>query len=216
MLPLFEAVLEQQFKLIHVIRDGRDIALGDNRGMMKVFCERIFNAEQVSSGYCNSKVNRHKLDQKFANTTMNNVSLEDISSAYHFNNPECSQLRFWARANLEVIKWARGHLDSSRYLIIRTEDLVNGKVECFERVQNFLYAPDDSRRLPIDGIRTIAHHYSKFNSSYNGNKYRDDVRKEVTKSVLKVPEAVEAMKLFGYSLKDRMGTTNGCSDIPGA
>ena len=125
------------------------------------------------------------------------------------------KLRFWARSNIEVISWARQHLEPHRYLVIRSEDLVQGKTECFERVQDFLYNKNDKRRLAFDQIQRIAQHYSKFNHSYNGNKYRKELRDEVTASVLGVPEAVEAMRLFGYSLDARMGTSNHCSDIPG-
>lgn len=81
MLPLFEAVMKQKFKLVHVIRDGRDISLGDNRGMMNALCERIFSTEQVENGYCVNDVNPHNLDEEFENATMNNVSSEFLPNS---------------------------------------------------------------------------------------------------------------------------------------
>lgn len=39
-------------KVVHVIRDGRDIALGDNRMMMRSLCKRYFGEEFAAKGYC--------------------------------------------------------------------------------------------------------------------------------------------------------------------
>ena len=74
MLPFLEAVLKTNFKLVHVVRDGRDIALGDNRGMMNDLCKLILTGEEVAKGYCINDVNVRVIDDEFRRTTRNNVS----------------------------------------------------------------------------------------------------------------------------------------------
>lgn len=40
-LPLFHHMLGGNFKIIHVVRDGRDVALGDNQAQFNGLCEDI-------------------------------------------------------------------------------------------------------------------------------------------------------------------------------
>ena len=54
LLPYYKGALDKKMKVIHVIRDGRDIALGDNRMMMRSLCKRYFGEDLAAKGYCRS------------------------------------------------------------------------------------------------------------------------------------------------------------------
>lgn len=115
--------------------------------------------------------------------------------------------------NMDISKWARANLPKDQYLIVRTEDLVNGKLECFERVQRFLYDDGDERMLSQSSLKKLADRYARYNSSYNGNKHASYIRRKITAQMRQVPEASEAMDYFGYNRKQQMGTSKSCVEL---
>lgn len=69
LLPYFKGALKDNFRIVHVVRDGRDVALGDNRMMMDSLCRRYFPHDLVLEGYC-----MNRMTKNFTFSVMNNVS----------------------------------------------------------------------------------------------------------------------------------------------
>lgn len=137
--------------------------------------------------------------------------------AFHFHKLShlidlSSQLRFWARMNLGIYSWAKRNLKPENYIILRSEDTTSNKPECLQRVQDFVGRPEKERLSP-NAIRRIATAFSKYNSSYNGNRYDPRERKRLAKLIHKSPLVVEAMEIFGYQTSEAMGTVQDCSSL---
>ena len=114
---------------------------------------------------------------------------------------------------MDISKWAKANLPKDQYLLVRTEDLVNGKVECFKRVQHFLYGDTDERLLSPGQLKALADRYVRYNASYNGNKHASYIRRKITAQLRDVPEAQDAMEYFGYNSKPKMGTSKSCMEL---
>ena len=56
-LPFYQAVFGDKFRFLHVLRDGRDVAYGDNQMQFWMLCERFYGK---ASGFCDrEKMNHH-------------------------------------------------------------------------------------------------------------------------------------------------------------
>ena len=84
MLPFFRAVLKNNFKFIHVIRDGREVAIGRNRNFYSTLCRKYY--------YNLSKSRLQSINDTFC------------------NNSRKSRLRLWSDVNIEVLNYCRQNM----------------------------------------------------------------------------------------------------------
>lgn len=99
-----------KIKFIHVVRDGRDVALSSNQSPVIKF-------------YNNSYVDSKNRSEFFKG------ELENVRA-----------MQLWNDWNLQVNKWAASHPSQVDYLLMRSEDLLNPdqRFECMHRMAEFV------------------------------------------------------------------------------
>jgi len=96
-LPLLQHVFGK-VKFLHVVRDGRDIAVSENQGPVKKFYHAFYGQERPQN--------------------MDEIPMSNLSTM---------SMQLWKDANRQVMEYGRSHSngDTFDYLTIRSEDLVN-------------------------------------------------------------------------------------------
>jgi len=99
-LPFYQAIFGDNFRFLHVLRDGRDVSFGDNQMQFWMLCNKFYGA---GSGMC-------ELGQ-------------DKDHSHH----HCASLSFWGDVNRQAYELATTVLDldrdGGRYMVLRVEDL---------------------------------------------------------------------------------------------
>ena len=92
---------------------------------------------------------------------------------------------------------------------VRAEDLVSNQTECLERVADFAGVSH--------GIKTraanLAQRYTKYTSSYNGNKLSLGEREQLSNIVETLPEVKTALLRLGYQTNATMGVQSSCNAL---
>lgn len=94
-------------------------------------------------------------------------------------------------------------------MLVRAEDLVNGKPECLQRVAAFV-GVSEAKQLRS---AVVARKFTTFSSSYNGNKLSFDVKVKLGKLLEKYPDVRAALSRLGYQTNASMGVLSGCADL---
>jgi hypothetical protein len=60
-LPFYQAVFKDNFRFLHVLRDGRDVAYGDNQMQFWMLCAKLYGED-----FCNrDRVDHHRASLQF-------------------------------------------------------------------------------------------------------------------------------------------------------
>uniref|UniRef100_A0A7S3PG62 Sulfotransferase domain-containing protein n=1 Tax=Aplanochytrium stocchinoi TaxID=215587 RepID=A0A7S3PG62_9STRA len=181
MLPFINEVLKnKRFRYIHVLRDGRDVSKGDNQAFYKSLCPSLYEIDDVQSNCVEAPGSLRVM----------------------------SRMKFWSKMNMDVVKWAKKHLDSDTYLIVRIEDLVSRRPECIKRLAKFL-----NQKASIKKVTRLTESYSVFNSSYNGVKWTEDQKQHLYNYTTVTPGVLDTLRFFGYNESAHMGLSGSCFDL---
>jgi hypothetical protein len=78
-LPFYHLALKDKFRYVHVVRDGRDVSIGDNQMQHRGLCRHVNSVDDIGENLCGSSKDK----------------LEDPSS----------RLEFWARMNTDAYNY---------------------------------------------------------------------------------------------------------------
>lgn len=173
-LPFLISAMGNKMRFVHVLRDPKEVVMGDNQQMFVGECRRYYGREKCSRSY------------------------EKKSE-------------FWADVNMDVLSLARKHLTDESYMVVRTEDFVDGKEDCFRRLAKFVGVTPATieERLNRSMSTSIEHRLSYF-----GSKVPVDTKKYVVTALEQAPQRVrDAVDLFGYST-EHFALTTDCTKIP--
>jgi Sulfotransferase domain len=127
LLPLLLDVFGS-IKFLHVVRDGRDVAVSDNQSPVNKFYESFYPEEQ-----------REKIDGAYW------ADKPDLKSAEKY----IKAMRLWNDWNEQAGAWSQSHVDDDAfdYHLIRSEDLISDpqrRVETIQQLAVFVGSPRSS------------------------------------------------------------------------
>ena len=161
MLPLYHAALGDKWKFVHVIRDGRDLAAGDNTKMHDQLCCIFYG---IPTPWKHWACSDPRCDQ----------SRKGGNAASSF----AAKYQFWQDSNAELVRWGAKHLGiEERYFPIRIEDFVLKRDRgCLARLAKFLEIPDYDLTT---AERVIWSSFDGHEGSYGGAKYSQQARERM-------------------------------------
>lgn len=140
----YHELFNGKFRFVHVVRDGRDVALGDN--------------QMQHSGLC-----------KFVNGSHHNRTFK--SSCGREGHRTAARVNFWARVNEDAYTFGTTVLGPSRYFLLRTEDLVlRDSAPLIKRLAKFL----NLREPSATQLAALERLYAGHRGSYGGAKYTEE------------------------------------------
>ena len=153
---------------------------------------------------------------------------------YHDNCPrhygfECSdqmrrRFQFWADANREQYEFAKKHLTSDSYLVVRTEDFVAGREACYRRLARFVHVDE---KLSAESLERAITTTTSHAGSYFGTPLTAELKQRIFREQRLARQACkpgtslsrydlyETIRLFGYSVSD-FSLPVPCEELPGA
>ena len=183
-LPYYKAILGDAFRFIHVVRDGRDVALADNQRQYHSLCVSVAGITPGTDS-CGSW-QEHKYDSK---------GRYDEGSE---DDPQ-PRLNFWAKMNRDAYEYGMTHLGPKRYFLLRTEDMAlenTGRGPLLARLAAFLNLPK-MRPEQLEDLVEVAQGHE---DSYGGRKWNTTQRAHLIERFGDVGRS--ALGLFGYKLYD--------------
>lgn len=133
----FWSLLLPNFKFLHVVRDGRDIAFSANQGPVNKFYQFMYGTSNSNSN-SNNPINRNHI-----RSAKNNV--------HATTDGRVRAIKLWSDWNVQVLNWANSHPDGADknhdfgYFLLHIEDLVHSsdtqaKFDTIRRLANWLDA----------------------------------------------------------------------------
>ena len=111
-------------KFLHVVRDGRDIALSSNQSPVKKFYSAFYGKESLGEGLSSD-----------ATIDTNNTELMSVLA-----------MQLWNDWNLQVLEYEKAHANDADfdYLVMHTEDLLNPetKFQSLQQLAHFIGSPN--------------------------------------------------------------------------
>ena len=140
----YHELFNGKFRFVHVVRDGRDVALGDN--------------QMQHSGLC-----------QFIGGTHHNQTFK--STCGREGHRTAARVNFWARVNLDAWTFGSTVLGPSRYFLLRTEDLVlRDPGPLIRRLAQFLSVKEPSAAQ----LAALEMLFVRHRGSYGGAKYTEE------------------------------------------
>jgi len=197
-------------KMLHVIRDGRDVAVGELRVLATVVCAGFYhgytNAVEVQ-GIWEDGTRRESIRREWDQATSKSPWGFDCRK-----NPT-NHLNFWAVYNRALYDFGKTYLGPKRYLALRVEDIAldPNPHPTVERVMDFLgladvhYVPKYGSRDAF--VEAVVGKITGHSKSYGGNKYTTKMREDYMQQVFDVRRdntsvAYQSLKFFGYRVDD--------------
>lgn len=182
-LPYYKAILGDNFRFVHVVRDGRDVAVGDNQMQYNGLCRYVRGPDGAENS-CGSLQQRRDVDVAAPRSHKKSF------------DPK-ARVHFWAQMNTEAFKYGVTVLGPKRYFLLRIEDMaLQDPKPLLNRLAAFLNVPN----ITTERMQALVKMNDGHQKSYGGNKYDKQTRMQYLAQIGN--EGREALDLFGYKLDD--------------